>query len=74
MPNWTHVKAACENRAASSIVSVNEVTDFFTHSPSFPLLSLQVKSKQATGIPHPSKSVGEKQATKQRSHPNKKRK
>ena len=49
-------------RATSSIVPVNEVIDFFTHWPSVPLLSLQVKSKKATGIPpRPSKSVGENQ-------------
>jgi len=49
-------------RVTSSIVPVNEVTNFFTHWLSIPLLSLQVKSKQATGIPpRPSKSVGENQ-------------
>ena len=45
------------------MLQVNEVTDFFTHWPSFPLLSLQVKSNQATGLPRPSKSVVEEQAT-----------
>ena len=46
----------------SSIVPVNKVTDFFTRWPSFTLLSLQLKSKQATGIPpRPSKSVAENQ-------------
>ena len=53
------VKASCGNQAATSIMLVNEVTDFFTHWPSFPLLSMQVRSKQATGIPRPSKSAGE---------------
>ena len=49
-------------RVTSSIVPVNEVTDFFTQWLSIPLLSLQVKSKKATGIPpRPSKSVGENQ-------------
>ena len=49
-------------RVTSSIVPVNEVTNFFTHWLSIPLLSLQVKRKQATGIPpRPSKSVGENQ-------------
>ena len=49
-------------RATSSIVPVTEVTNFFTQWLSIPLLSLQVKSKKATGIPpRPSKSVGENQ-------------
>ena len=49
-------------RVTSSIVPVNEVTDFFTQWLSIPLLSLQVKSKKSTGIPpRPSKSVGENQ-------------
>ena len=49
-------------RVTSSIVPVNEVTDFFTQWLSIPLLSLQVKRKKETGIPpRPSKSVGENQ-------------
>ena len=56
----------------SSIMPVKEVTDFFTRLPSLPLPSLYLKSKQVAGIPHPSKSVGEKQATKQRIQQNRK--